>query len=450
MVYSNENSDLSRSRHPADIATSNIPYANHTERRDPETHKKLIGERIQRERPCRTLFVRNVSYEANTPEVLRSFEAFGEIKSHFDLVRNRGMVFLTYYDSRAAERAKDAMHSTLVMNRPIDVHYSLPRADETSGACDREKNQGTLLISLVNEREANPVQVRRMFSTFGTIKDLRPGQVRGTAYVEFFDSRAAVSAHDALQNEPLDGSRLRIKFEWDQGEDAKVDHAGPKNPGERRISGSLAGTNTANANYNRPAPYPDRPKPGDAKKADGSADRLQDARKIQDLLASLGSLPPSNNVSAPQAVPSASAPAPRASPFVPPNLPNYMGNRVNVPPALPQMRMPDQRSLPPRPPPVFNANAHQPSPQPPPAAPVISPSVFAALQQFNASGTASAPQQAGPSSIPSMPQTAFRPPNLPLLYPAQAPAPPTPSNTAGDTTQAMTQLLALLVAQQQK
>jgi hypothetical protein len=61
MVYLNENSDLSRSRHPADIAPSNIPYANHTERRDPETHKKLIGERIQRERPCRTLFVRNVS-----------------------------------------------------------------------------------------------------------------------------------------------------------------------------------------------------------------------------------------------------------------------------------------------------------------------------------------------------------------------------------------------------
>jgi hypothetical protein len=63
-----------------------------------------------------------------------------------------------------------------------------------------------------------------------------------TAYVEFFDSRvstvncrryarslivfqiqAAVSAHDTLQNEPLDGSRLRIKFEWDQGEDAKVE-----------------------------------------------------------------------------------------------------------------------------------------------------------------------------------------------------------------------------------
>jgi hypothetical protein len=35
------------------------------------------------------------------------------------------------------------------------------------------------LISLVNEREANPVQVRRMFSSFGTIKDLRPGQLRG-------------------------------------------------------------------------------------------------------------------------------------------------------------------------------------------------------------------------------------------------------------------------------
>ena len=61
----------------------------------------------------------------------------------------------------------------------IDVHYSLPRADETSGICDREKNQGTLLIKLANEREANPMQVRRMFSGFGLIKDLRPGPARG-------------------------------------------------------------------------------------------------------------------------------------------------------------------------------------------------------------------------------------------------------------------------------
>jgi len=35
-------------------------------------------------------------YEANTAEVMRSFEAFGDIKGHFDLVRNRGMLFVTY------------------------------------------------------------------------------------------------------------------------------------------------------------------------------------------------------------------------------------------------------------------------------------------------------------------------------------------------------------------
>jgi hypothetical protein len=92
------------------------------------------------------------------------------------------------------------MHSTSVMNRPvcprlavqtgpntnrsrwtlqIDVHYSLPRADEVSGICDREKNQGTLRLGLVNGREANPVLVRRVFSGFGDIKELRPGTITG-------------------------------------------------------------------------------------------------------------------------------------------------------------------------------------------------------------------------------------------------------------------------------
>jgi len=35
-------------------------------------------------------------YAADSSEVLRSFEAFGDIKHHFDLVSNRGMLFVTY------------------------------------------------------------------------------------------------------------------------------------------------------------------------------------------------------------------------------------------------------------------------------------------------------------------------------------------------------------------
>lgn len=74
----------------------------------------MIEERINRERPCRTLFIRNikagcqrfdvlicslmmcVQYETNSDDVYRRFSAHGDIKTFFDLISNRGMVFVTY------------------------------------------------------------------------------------------------------------------------------------------------------------------------------------------------------------------------------------------------------------------------------------------------------------------------------------------------------------------
>lgn len=107
--------------------------------RDDKVHDSIIEERIQRERPCRTLFIRNIKYETNSDDVRRQFEEHGEIKTFFDLISTRGMVFVTYFDLRAAERARDRLQGSEISGRPIDVHYSLPRDDQRGQ--DREKNQ---------------------------------------------------------------------------------------------------------------------------------------------------------------------------------------------------------------------------------------------------------------------------------------------------------------------
>lgn len=41
-------------------------------------------------------FVRRLQYETNSEDVRRQFEEYGEIKSFYDLVSSRGMVFVTY------------------------------------------------------------------------------------------------------------------------------------------------------------------------------------------------------------------------------------------------------------------------------------------------------------------------------------------------------------------
>lgn len=78
----------------------------------------MIEARVQRERPCRTLFIRNIAvslpclarrlledersetisaqYDASSQEMRRQFDDFGEIKTFFDLVAKRGMVFVTF------------------------------------------------------------------------------------------------------------------------------------------------------------------------------------------------------------------------------------------------------------------------------------------------------------------------------------------------------------------
>jgi len=87
--------------------------------RDDKVHDSIIEERIQRERPCRTLFIRNIKYETNSDDVRHQFEEHGEIKTFFDLISTRGMVFVTYYDLRAAERARERLQGSEISGRPV-------------------------------------------------------------------------------------------------------------------------------------------------------------------------------------------------------------------------------------------------------------------------------------------------------------------------------------------
>ncbi|KAF9556412.1 hypothetical protein CPC08DRAFT_737099 [Agrocybe pediades] len=188
--------------------------------RDDKVHDSIIEERIQRERPCRTLFIRNIKYETPSEDVRRIFEEHGEIKTFFDLIATRGMVFVTYFDLRAAERARDRLQGSEISGRPIDVHYSLPRDDPKGN--DREKNQlfqGTIQVTLRNSASGLPIddnEVRRKFQQFGDIKAIKPvGDRIDSRYVEFYDMRACTDAHDRLRHQPLQDGIMDIVFSWD-------------------------------------------------------------------------------------------------------------------------------------------------------------------------------------------------------------------------------------------
>ncbi|KAA1068737.1 hypothetical protein PGT21_014172 [Puccinia graminis f. sp. tritici] len=178
-----------------------------------------IDERIQRERPCRTLFVRNVKYETDSQEVREKFEEMGEIKIFFDLISTRGMAFITYYDLRAATMAKERLQGTDVSGRPIDVHYSLPKDNELERRCDRDKNQATLFLSITDgHRPINDSELRNKFETYGEIRSIKPFKDSPyQRFVEYWDTRACESAHDSLDGSQYLGGTLELKFSWDTG-----------------------------------------------------------------------------------------------------------------------------------------------------------------------------------------------------------------------------------------
>ncbi|PWN50640.1 hypothetical protein IE53DRAFT_315391, partial [Violaceomyces palustris] len=171
----------------------------------------------KKERPCRTLFTRNIAFEVNSDLVKQNFERFGEIKTFFDLVAKRGIVFVTYYDSRAAEAAKNQLNGMHYNGRAIDIHYSLPREEDQQHRCDREKNQGTLFILL--KQASQPLTdevIRNFFSEFGDIKSIRKYKdQRNTRFLEFYDSRACLLAHDRVDGTKFMGGTWDLKFAWD-------------------------------------------------------------------------------------------------------------------------------------------------------------------------------------------------------------------------------------------
>ena len=44
----------------------------------------------------RTLFIRNVQFDTKEQEIMDKFEPFGDIKTVFNLVAKRGLIFITY------------------------------------------------------------------------------------------------------------------------------------------------------------------------------------------------------------------------------------------------------------------------------------------------------------------------------------------------------------------
>lgn len=231
-----------------------------------------------KERPNRTLFVRNLDFEADVAEIRAAFEPFGTVRSVFDLVRKRGICFLTYYDLRSSMEAKRAMHGQPIgaSRRGIDIHYNLPRSEDYKQTCRRDSNQGTIRVSLLRSgviaRDLGEQQVRDTFEKQGDLKSLRMERP-GSFIANYWDARTAVDALDRLNSQPALGGTWDIALVWDVptgDEEQAVLTAAPPPPRmrhgpEHTVSGSGSrgwgrhGSSSISSPYGAPARSPHGP-----------------------------------------------------------------------------------------------------------------------------------------------------------------------------------------------
>ncbi|KAH6916618.1 hypothetical protein BKA70DRAFT_1250059 [Coprinopsis sp. MPI-PUGE-AT-0042] len=218
---------------PSGPSYDNSDYNRH---RDDKVHDSIIEERIQREDPCRTLFIRNI--KAN---VRRLFEEHGrnkdvrELRFGFPYAQMAEAEFPSQYDLRSAERARDRLQGSEISGRPIDVHYSLPRDDRGGENQRNQQMQGTVQVTLRASPSGAPIddnELRRRFQSFGDIKSILPVNDRiDSRHVEFYDTRAAEEAFDRLKQSPLQDGVMDMVLAWDNTENQFRDGSGPAGGG---------------------------------------------------------------------------------------------------------------------------------------------------------------------------------------------------------------------------
>ena len=270
---------------------------------------------------------------------------FGEVKSFFDLTGKRGLAFCTFYDIRAAEAAKAALQGHQYNGRPLDLHYSLPKEEDQQKRCDRDKNQGTLFIVLRRaERALTEQDVEICFGPFGEIKGIRKYKEQNNCrFLEFYDSRSCLAAHDAMGGAPYLGGDWDVKFAWDlavaSGGGTGAGGAGNKGGNRQNMPRNQQSNGPQQQGWqgNAPAMGYQGPPHNGPPQGDSDASRLEQAQKVQQLLASLKNIQPASTAPAPAAAPAPVAastsqanqePAPVSTapaPALPPNLAALLG-----------------------------------------------------------------------------------------------------------------------------
>jgi len=151
------------------------------------------------------------------------------------------MIFVTYYDSRHADAAKAELQDSLIHDRQIDVHYSLPKEDE--GKAESDLNKGVLFVTFSGvSKPLDNEEIKSLFSTWGDIKEVRDCSTPHQKFIECYDVRASAKIFEERQDFQWGDCTLSIQYAKHQRPRERSEYQGGREPGYNNPGRSNFGT----------------------------------------------------------------------------------------------------------------------------------------------------------------------------------------------------------------
>ncbi|KAG0037161.1 hypothetical protein BGZ82_003042 [Podila clonocystis] len=166
--YHNTHGDNDLAPEDGDDVDHQQGFNNRVKRSMSPGQKALIEERISMERPNRTLFVRNIDkFGINEYDIRQLYKPYGDIRNICNLIETRGIIFIAFYDIRAAEYAKKETHGLQLKSRK--------NPSATNRNCEESDNQGTLFMHLrqAGKEDIDDGELKVVFEQWGEVRSIR-------------------------------------------------------------------------------------------------------------------------------------------------------------------------------------------------------------------------------------------------------------------------------------
>ncbi|KAL6865174.1 hypothetical protein ACP4OV_016325 [Aristida adscensionis] len=160
--------------------------------------------------PSRALIVKNIIPGIEDSELTVLFQQYGDVQSLYTSCKNQGFIIVSYYDIRAAQNAKKALHNKPLRLMNLDVQFSIPEEKVPN----KDPNNGIVVM----DSSISNNDLRQILSIYGDVKEICKAPTScNKKLVEFYDVRAAEAALNDLNKGDMSCRKIEVELSQSGG-----------------------------------------------------------------------------------------------------------------------------------------------------------------------------------------------------------------------------------------